>query len=185
MIINTTLGKIELELFPEKSPATVKNFLSYVEKNYYSGTIFHRVISEFMIQGGGFTPDMTQKKTDPPIKNESSNQLSNERGTIAMARTNNPDSATSQFFINQVNNFSLDAKQGKPGYTVFGKVVNGMDVVDKIAKVETITVQQHQNVPKKPIIIKKITLEEPIKGGFRGYIKSRLQRFFKKIYGTA
>jgi peptidyl-prolyl cis-trans isomerase A (cyclophilin A) len=164
VIIETNMGEITVELDRPKAPATVANFLKYLDDGHYAGTVFHRVIPEFMIQGGGFTEDLKEKPTRPPVKNESKNGLSNTRGTIAMARTNNPDSATSQFFINLAdrNNY-LDNYGG--GYTVFGKVTAGMDVVDKIAgsergdKVGTTSDGQRdvlQNVPLKPIVIKAI-----------------------------
>lgn len=137
--IKTSKGTIQVELFEKDAPITVKNFLQYVDDKHYDGTIFHRVISDFMIQGGGLTKDMKEKKTREPIKNESSNGLENKRGTIAMARTPLPDSATSQFFINVVDNSFLDRKNARDrvGYCVFGKVISGMDVVDKIKNVRT------------------------------------------------
>ncbi|WP_051686825.1 peptidylprolyl isomerase [Microbulbifer sp. HZ11] len=131
--LETDLGTIELVLYADKAPATVENFLNYVDSGFYNGTIFHRVIPGFMAQGGGFTFDFQEKPTNDPVKNESNNGLSNQRGTIAMARTNNPDSATSQFFINLVDNSRLDGSADKPGYTVFGKVLLGMSVVQQIA----------------------------------------------------
>jgi cyclophilin family peptidyl-prolyl cis-trans isomerase len=139
VIIETSLGNIEVELDSANAPITVENFLSYVEEGHYDGTIFHRVISNFMIQGGGFTSDGKQKETNAPIKLESRNGLENKRGTIAMARTNVPDSATSQFFINVVDNDFLNYADGpgREGYAVFGKVVSGMETVDKIKAVET------------------------------------------------
>ena len=134
--LETSVGDIVIELNGEKAPITVKNFLGYVDSGFYSGTIFHRVIKGFMIQGGGFTEDMIQKQTKSPIKNEASNSLKNDRGTIAMARTSIPDSATCQFFINTVDNSFLNyTNSSNPGYAVFGKVIEGMDVVDKIAKI--------------------------------------------------
>lgn len=136
VVIETNKGKIEVELFPDKAPATVENFLQYVDAGHYDGTIFHRIIKDFMIQGGGFTPDGQQKPTKPPVKNEANNGLKNTRGTIAMARTAVVDSATSQFFINHADNAFLDFKNETPqgyGYCVFGKVTSGMDVVDAIA----------------------------------------------------
>jgi len=152
--LQTTMGDIVIELNEEKAPITCANFLTYVKQGFFDGTIFHRVIANFMIQGGGMTADMAQKSTLPQIKNESTNGLKNDRGTIAMARTNNPDSATSQFFINVVNNDFLNyASAAKPGYAVFGKVVEGMDVVDKIRVVPTITKGQYENVPVTPIVI--------------------------------
>src|SRR5215813_490396 len=142
--LETSLGSIKLELDPAKAPLTVANFLSYVDDGFYDGTVFHRVIPDFMIQGGGFEPGMKQKKTKPAIKNESPNGLSNARGSIAMARLPDPDSATAQFFINVVDNSrGLD----KPRYCVFGKVVEGMDVVDKIKAVSTGRRGPHENVP--------------------------------------
>lgn len=153
--LKTSMGNIVLELNAKAAPVTVKNFLEYVEAGFYDGTIFHRVISGFMIQGGGFTADMEQKQTRNPIINEASNGLGNARGTIAMARRSDPDSATSQFFINHVNNMPLNyTNPGNPGYAVFGKVIEGMDTVDAIASVKTITRKGYQNVPDKPILIK-------------------------------
>lgn len=139
VLISTSSGDIKLELYEKKAPITVANFLSYVSDGFYDGTIFHRVINNFMIQGGGFTADMSQKPTKPPIKNEADNGLKNERGTIAMARTAVVDSATSQFFINHKDNAFLDNGARDFGYAVFGKVVDGMEVVDKIAAVRTKT----------------------------------------------
>ena len=161
--IETSMGTITLELDDAKAPITVKNFIDYVKAGHYNGTIFHRVIDGFMIQGGGFTQAMDQKKTNAPIKNEASNGLSNKRGTIAMARTMIVDSATSQFFINLVDNGFLDYKGPDPrtyGYAVFGKVTDGMDVVDKIAKVKTGFFGPHQNVPEQPVTIKSVTVVE-------------------------
>ena len=153
--LETTMGDIVIELDEKAAPITVKNFLTYVEESFYDGTIFHRVIPNFMIQGGGFTPDMAQKKPHPPIINEASNGLKNNRGTIAMARTNNPDSATSQFFINHRDNDFLNyAGPDKPGYAVFGKVVEGMETVDKIAAVNTAQKGPHADVPVEPVVIK-------------------------------
>ncbi len=159
VIMETSEGKIRVELFADKAPVTVKNFLQYVDEGFYNGTIFHRVIEGFMIQGGGFTPDMQQKTTRPPIKNEASAELKNELGTLAMARTAVVDSATAQFFINVQNNANLDHRDETPrgfGYAVFGKVVEGMDVVDKIKKVPTTTSGMHQNVPKTPVVIQQV-----------------------------
>ena len=150
VVMETSLGSIKLELDGDKAPITVANILSYVDDKYYDGTIFHRIIPTFMIQGGGFEPGLKQKKTKSPIKNESSNGLSNVRGSIAMARTNDLDSATSQFFINVVDNSgSLD----KPRYCVFGKVVEGMDVVDKIKSVKTGRRGMHDDVPVQDVTI--------------------------------
>ena len=153
--ITTNLGSFTVELNPEKAPITVKNFLAYVDEGYYSGTIFHRVISGFMIQGGGFTEDMKKKKTKAPIVLEAKKGLSNLRGTIAMARTSNPNSATSQFFINVVNNRNLDSYGG--GYAVFGKVIEGMEVVDQIRAVKTAPRRMHRDVPVVAVVIKSAT----------------------------
>jgi len=157
--IETSMGSITVELDDAKAPITVKNFLDYAASGHYDGTIFHRVIDGFMIQGGGFTKAMDQKPTKAPIKNEAANGLTNKRGTIAMARTMVVDSATSQFFINLVDNDFLNFRAPTPqyyGYAVFGKVTDGMDVVDKIAKVKTGFAGPHQNVPEEPIVIKKV-----------------------------
>jgi peptidyl-prolyl cis-trans isomerase A (cyclophilin A) len=156
VVFDTTLGPITLELDRSKAPITVDNFLKYVDSGFYDNLIFHRVIPDFMIQGGGFTADMRQKKTNPPIKNESGNGLSNKRGTIAMGLLpNQPNSADSQFYINLVDNAHLDARSGPgSGYAVFGKVTEGMDTIDKIAKVRTGTKGGHQDVPTEPVIIK-------------------------------
>ena len=155
-VLETIFGTITLALDDEKAPVTVANFLEYVKSGHYVNTIFHRVIPSFMIQGGGFTPDMAQKPTTAPIKNEAANGLSNKRGTIAMARTSIVDSATCQFFINTVDNDFLDHTSDTPsgfGYCVFGKVVEGMDVVDKIEKVATSSCGMHDDVPTEPVII--------------------------------
>jgi cyclophilin family peptidyl-prolyl cis-trans isomerase len=153
--LETTMGDIVIELDEKAAPVTVKNFLTYAGEGFYDGTIFHRVIPNFMIQGGGFTPDMVQKKTHPPIINEASNGLKNNRGTIAMARTSQPDSATSQFFINHKNNDPLNyAGPNNPGYAVFGKVVEGIETVDKIAAVKTAQKGPHGDVPVEPVVIK-------------------------------
>lgn len=153
--LETSKGDIVLELNKKAAPVTVENFLRYVNEGFYDGTIFHRVIANFMVQGGGFTADMVQKKPHEPIVNEAKNGLKNDRGTVAMARTNNPDSATSQFFINHKNNISLNyAGKSKPGYTVFGKVVEGMDVVDAIAAVKTTRKGQSSDVPAESVMIK-------------------------------
>jgi cyclophilin family peptidyl-prolyl cis-trans isomerase len=158
VLLSTSMGDIKVELFPEKAPITVKNFLDYVKAGYYNGTIFHRVIPGFMIQGGGLTADMQDKREGQKaaIKNESDNGLKNETGTLAMARTSAPDSATSQFFINVKDNTFLnkDSAADKVGYAVFGKVVDGMDVVKKIEAVKTTTKGPHQNVPVDPVTIK-------------------------------
>jgi len=156
VIIKTSEGNITLLLHADKAPVTVENFLGYVDSGFYAGTIFHRVIPNFMIQGGGFDEKMQEKETGDPIKNESKNKLHNTRGTIAMARTNNPDSATSQFFINQRNNLNLDWTPGRAGYAVFGEVTAGMDVVDFIATAPTGRSGHFRDVPRKAILIKEI-----------------------------
>ena len=161
VLISTSMGDIKVELNEEKAPVTVKNFLAYVNDKFYDGTVFHRVIPDFMIQGGGFDKDMNQKATKAPIKNEAGNGLKNEVGTIAMARTNVVDSATAQFFINVKENTFLnhrDESAGGFGYAVFGKVVDGLDVVHKIEHVATTTKGVNQNVPTEPVIIKSITV---------------------------
>lgn len=165
--VTTSLGVIEIELYPAKAPATVANFIQYADSQFYNGTIFHRVIDGFMIQGGGFEPGMKLKPNRPPIRNEADNGLKNESGTIAMARTSDPDSASSQFFINSVDNPPLD-HTGKNssrtwGYTVFGRVTKGMDVVRKIEKVATGTEGPFQNVPKTDVLIKKVEILKPKK----------------------
>jgi cyclophilin family peptidyl-prolyl cis-trans isomerase len=155
--MDTSMGPVKIELFQDKAPVTVKNFLAYVDEKFYDGTIFHRVIANFMIQGGGFQPDMQEKITQAPIRNESFNGLSNKRGTLAMARTNDPDSATAQFFINVDDNArGLDRAPGNAGYAVFGKVIDGMEVVDKIRDVKTANRGGHQDVPVEPVFIKSI-----------------------------
>jgi peptidyl-prolyl cis-trans isomerase B (cyclophilin B) len=154
--VDTNLGSFVLELYEKKAPLTVKNFLHYVTDKHYDGTIFHRVMKTFMIQGGGYTADLEQKPTRKPIKNEAANGLSNERGSIAMARTMDIDSATSQFFINVVDNQSLDYRGEAMqdfGYCVFGKVVEGMDVIEAIRKVRVQPQDMHQHMPIEPIII--------------------------------
>jgi cyclophilin family peptidyl-prolyl cis-trans isomerase len=158
VVVNTSLGSFKVELYPDKAPITVKNFLNYVDAKFYDGTVFHRVIPTFMIQGGGFEPGMKEKTTGQPIKNESANGLSNTRGTIAMARTSEPNSATAQFFINVKDNTFLDRAKAadRVGYCVFGKVIDGMEVVDKIKDVETATRGGHQNVPVKDVVSNSI-----------------------------
>lgn len=162
----TTMGSFTLELYPDNAPKTVENFLQYANSGFYKGTVFHRVIDGFMIQGGGFDPSMRQKETRAPIENEAGiaikGGLKNEIGTIAMARTSVPNSATAQFFINVKNNGFLDYKDPSPqgiGYAVFGRVVQGMDVVMQIAKVATTTQGMNQNVPQKPIIIESVAVK--------------------------
>jgi len=155
--MKTSLGDIALELYPDRAPVTVQNFVDYANSGFYDGTIFHRVISHFMIQGGGFTPDMQKKPTREPIVNEADNGLSNRRGTIAMARLPQPDTATAQFFINVQNNMNLDYKNERnPGYAVFGQVTEGMDVVDDIRFVPTTRVGAYSDVPVEPVIIEEV-----------------------------
>jgi len=159
VLMRTSMGDIEIELFQDKAPRTVANFLMYVNNGFYNGTIFHRVMSNFMIQGGGFTPGMKQKKTLSPVKNEANNGLKNKTGTVAMARTADVHSATSQFFINVLNNPSLDYKSSTPdgfGYCVFGRVVKGMDVVGRIRSVQTGTVGYYDDVPVNDVVIQSI-----------------------------
>jgi len=160
VVLSTSMGDIKVELYADKAPISVKNFLDYAKAGYYDGTIFHRVIPGFMIQGGGLTAEMQDKREGqkPAIKNESDNGLKNETGTLAMARTSAPDSATSQFFINVKDNTFLNKEnaQDKVGYTVFGKVVEGMDVVKKIEQVKTATKGPHQNVPVDAVTIKSV-----------------------------
>ncbi len=161
--MDTNHGTITLELDADNAPNTVANFLTYAKEGFYDGTIFHRVISNFMIQGGGFTEDMSQKTTHDPINNEANNGLKNDVGTIAMARTGDPHSATAQFFINVKDNdflnFSSETPQGW-GYAVFGKVTEGMDVVDKIKDVPTTTKGPYQDVPSETVVIEKVTVVE-------------------------
>jgi peptidyl-prolyl cis-trans isomerase A (cyclophilin A) len=154
LVFETTLGTFEVELFEKDAPISSANFLSYVDEGFFDGLIFHRVMPGFMIQGGGFEPGMKQKKTKAPIKNEATNGLKNQRGTLAMARTNVVDSATAQFFVNLVDNDFLDhTGPSNYGYAVFGKVTSGMDVIDKIAKVSTTSRAGHQNVPSADVTI--------------------------------
>jgi len=167
VMMKTSMGDMAIELYPDKAPETVANFLGYVDSKFYDGLIFHRVISNFMIQGGGFNKDMVRKETKPSIKNEADNGLSNMRGTIAMARTGDPHSASSQFFINVEDNKPLDFKsKANPagwGYCVFGKVISGMETVDKIRKVPVTTKDIYENVPVEPVVIlgaHKATAEE-------------------------
>lgn len=161
--VKTSKGDIVIELFQDKAPGTVKNFLSYVNDKYYNGLIFHRVIKGFMIQGGGLLPDMSRRPTKAPIKNEAANGLSNTRGTIAMARMPDPHSATGQFFINHKDNVGLDHRDNTDqgfGYCVFGKVIEGMDVVDAIANVKTMTKGSMRDVPREPIEIISIEINQ-------------------------
>ncbi len=163
VVMKTSMGDIKIELDKANAPISTENFLVYVNDKFYDGTIFHRVIPNFMIQGGGFDKDMNQKKTKAPIKNEAGNGLKNTTGTIAMARTSDPNSATAQFFINTKDNAFLDHRddsvQGM-GYAVFGKVVDGMDVVKKIEAVQTTTKMPHQNVPVTPVVIESVVVEK-------------------------
>ena len=161
VVIKTSEGDITVKLFADKSPISVANFLAYVDSGFYNGTIFHRVIPNFMIQGGGFDKDLKQRDTKDPIVNESRNRLHNTRGTIAMARTNDPDSATAQFFINQRSNLRLDWAPGHEGYAVFGEVVEGMDVVDSIATVNTGQARGMTDVPVEPVLIEAVVRRQP------------------------
>ncbi len=161
VVLDTSMGVIKIELNRAKAPVSVDNFLAYVKAKHYDGTIFHRVIPGFMIQGGGMDPTMTEKPTNPPIKNEAKNGLRNERGSIAMARTNAPDSATSQFFINVKYNSNLNYGEGPgAGYAVFGRVVEGMEVVDRIVSVRTTRKGPHSDVPATPVVIKTARLAQ-------------------------
>jgi peptidyl-prolyl cis-trans isomerase A (cyclophilin A) len=153
VVFKSSLGDLTIALFNRAAPVTVKNFLAYVDSGFYNGTIFHRVIPGFVIQGGGYNKNLVRRPTFPPIKNESDNGLKNERGTLSMARTQDPNSATSQFFVSLVDNSGLDFKGEGTGYAVFGKVIAGMDVVDKIAKVQTETRGGFQDIPKDPVFI--------------------------------
>lgn len=155
----TTQGRFVVELDAARAPRTVENFLGYVESGFFDGTIFHRVIPGFMVQGGGFTADMNRKPTRAPVENEAANGLSNQRGTVAMARTSDPDSATAQFFINTVDNSrNLDPAPGNAGYTVFGKVIEGMEVVDSISSVRTGRKKMMPDVPVEPVVIEKASV---------------------------
>lgn len=158
VVIHTSMGDITLELFAERAPVSVENFLGYARDGFYDGTVFHRVISHFMIQGGGMTPDLKAKATGEPIVNEAANGLANTRGTIAMARTAMPDSATSQFFINVQDNPSLDKNPTSAGYAVFGKVTEGMEVVDEIRFVETSSQPPYHDVPVEPVVIESVEI---------------------------
>lgn len=162
VLLETSMGEIKLELYPDKAPVTVENFLAYVREGHYDGLIFHRVIGNFMIQGGGLTQDMrTRGSKRPPIRNEADNGLKNERGAVAMARTADVDSATDQFFINTVNNVSLNHRGKTPqeyGYAVFGMVIEGMDVVGRISRVHTVKLRMYDDVPKEPVTIVKASV---------------------------
>lgn len=165
VVFSTTLGEFTVELCPETAPITVENFLAYVDAGFYDGTIFHRVIPGFVIQGGGFTDTMEQKPTRPPIKNEADNGLTNGRNTLSMARTRDIHSATSQFFINLQDNVVLDHGVRDFGYTVFGKVVKGTDVIDKITAVRTGNRGMHQDVPVEPVVVQSVRRASIAKGG--------------------
>jgi len=161
VILKTSMGEIDIQLDPTHAPISTENFLKYVNEKFYDGTIFHRIIPGFVVQGGGFTPDMTQKQTHPPIKNEATNGLHNLRGTISMARTNDPDSATSQFFLNLVNNSDkLDPDAAPGGYAVFGKITKGLDVLDKMATVPTTSKGPFQDVPVQPVTLISATVQK-------------------------
>jgi peptidyl-prolyl cis-trans isomerase A (cyclophilin A) len=160
----TSLGNFTIELYEKDAPITTQNFLAYVDAGHFADTVFHRVIPGFVIQGGGMTADMRQKSTRAPIRNEADNGIKNRRGTLSMARTNDPHSATSQFFVNLVDNAFLDPGRGGAGYAVFGCVVEGMDVVDRIAQAKTGNKGGHQDVPIEPIVVKSATRVEPPKG---------------------
>ncbi len=156
ILFETTLGDFKIEFFEKEAPISVANFQKYIDSGYFDGTIFHRIVPGFVIQGGGFTEDMTQKKTNPAIKNEADNGLKNERGSLSMARTNDVNSATSQFFVNLKDNEFLDHSRGNFGYAVFARVTEGMDVVDKIAAVETGRRKGMDDVPLEPVIMKSV-----------------------------
>jgi cyclophilin family peptidyl-prolyl cis-trans isomerase len=162
--VQTSLGEFVIELDAEQAPITVDNFITYVEDDFYDGTVFHRVIPGFVVQGGGLTPNLVEKETRPPIVNESFNGLSNVRGTVAMARTEAPDSATSQFFVNLVDNTALDATATQAGYAVFGRVIEGMDVIDRIATVQTEERDGFTDVPVEDAVIENIELIELLAG---------------------
>src|ERR1700736_6081478 len=153
----TTLGDFTVELLEKEAPESVANFARYIDEGFFDGTIFHRIVPGFVIQGGGFTEDMTQKKTKPPIKNEADNGLRNQRGTLSMARTNDVNSATSQFFVNLKDNVALDRHGGNFGYAVFGRVTAGLEVVDKIAAVKTGRRGHHDDVPVEPVLLESVT----------------------------
>lgn len=160
-LIHTNLGDIELELYSKRTPKTVENFIAYAESGFYNDTLFHRVIPNFMVQGGGFDKSFTQKATRPAVRNEANPFIPNLRGTISMARTSDPDSATSQFFINVVNNASLNKTATNPGYAVFGKVIKGIDLADKISKVKTKRQGYMSDVPVEPVVIQKVIIKVP------------------------
>ena len=156
IVFETTLGNFTVEFHEKEAPLSVANFLKYVDDGFFDGTIFHRIVPGFVIQGGGFTPDMEQKRTQPPVKNEADNGLKNERSTLSMARTNDVNSATSQFFVNLKDNDFLDHKRGNFGYAVFARVTEGMQVIDQIAAVETGRRRGHDDVPLEPVVMKSV-----------------------------
>ena len=156
IVFETTLGNFTVEFHEKEAPLSVANFLKYVDDGFFDGTIFHRIVPGFVIQGGGFTPDMEQKRTQPPVKNEADNGLKNERGTLSMARTNDVNSATSQFFVNLKDNDFLDHKRGNFGYAVFARVTEGMQVIDQIDAVETGRRRGHDDVPLEPVVMKSV-----------------------------
>ena len=165
VVLDTSMGRIRIGLHKDKAPVSVDNFVKYVRSGHYDGTIFHRVIPGFMVQGGGMGPDMEERPTRPPIRNEARNGLRNSRGTVAMARTNDPNSASAQFFINVKDNHRLDFGIGGAGYAVFGEVLEGMDVVDKIVAVPTTDKGQQSNVPVTPVVIKTAREAKPAAAG--------------------
>lgn len=161
-LISTNMGNIELELYAKRTPKTVENFIEYAETGYYTDTLFHRVIPNFMVQGGGFDKSFTKKATRKPVRNEANAFIPNLRGTISMARTSDPDSATSQFFINVVDNASLNKNSSSAGYAVFGKVIKGQSVADKMSKVKTKRENYMSDVPVEPVIINQIVIKRPV-----------------------
>jgi peptidyl-prolyl cis-trans isomerase A (cyclophilin A) len=161
ILFETTLGDFKIEFLEKEAPISVANFQKYVEAGFFDGTIFHRIVPGFVIQGGGFTEDMSQKRTEPPIKNEADNGLKNKRGTLSMARTNDVNSATSQFFVNLKDNDFLDHTRGNFGYAVFARVTEGMDVIDKIAAVETGRKRGFDDVPVDAVIMKSVRKVDP------------------------
>lgn len=160
VVMNTSMGQFKLELYPDKAPITVRNFLTYVDEGFYNETIFHRVIQYFMIQGGGMDTEMNMKPNHEPIISEADNGLNNERGTVAMARTRDVNSAKSQFFINLEDNRHLDYTKRNSGYTVFGRVIEGMEVVDEISNVETKKVDRHRDFPAEPVILHSVSRDK-------------------------
>jgi peptidyl-prolyl cis-trans isomerase B (cyclophilin B) len=184
VVMETSLGTIKIELYADKAPVTVQNFLAYVDEGFYAGTLFHRVIPNFMIQGGGWEPGMRQKKTRAPIKNESGNGLVNARGTVAIARTAVPDSATVQFFINVVDNGFLDRARAsdRVGYCVFGKVVEGLDVVDGIKAVRTTSRAGHADVPVTDVVIQSVRTWRPLSPAVLAWNAGTVRRIAEGIH---